>query len=340
LNSFVSAEEFHIKKILQDKRVRFIIEGAVNKSRDQVKILVRLTDLDENKQLWAERYTETLTADNLIEVQERIAKEVSGIVGSEYGIILHKISMDAQRIRPQKLDTYRAILKFYYFQAHHTGESATEAFQALTQALDQDPNSGVATALLATMHGNRYMLGKLAERAIKIDPHSLTVNVALAFKHFVYNEKERFFGIAEKCLTMNPVTSLRLGALAFHMSLFGDGERGYKILHQLMQTHIGYPSYFHGSTTLYFYREKEYKRALVEANKYMIPAIFWGPMLRAAVLGQLERKNEASAEIALLMKLKPDFEQKASYLISRYVKEKDLLEHVLEGLQKTGMKLK
>ena len=67
-----------------------------------------------------------------------------------------------------------------------------------------------------------------------------------------------------------------------------------ELLDKLMHQNIGYPLYFHGATTLYYYRKNEYKMALEEANKYIVRTLFWAPMLRAAVMGQLNLKAEQS----------------------------------------------
>lgn len=62
-------------------------------------------------------------------------------------------------------------------------------------------------------------------------------------------------------------------------------------------------------------------------------------MLRIAVLGQMERKDHADQSIALLYHLKPDFSAKAQFLISRYVKEEGLADHVIQGLNKAGLEI-
>ena len=333
------------------KGIRFVIAGSVNQNNDEVRILVKLTDVNEGRQIWAERYHQSLSAQNLNQVQETIAKEVAGILGSEYGIILNKLLLDSQRIKPQQLDTYISVLRFYNFQLYQTPETAIQAFNALDRAIEKEPDSGIATAMLSMMHGNRYMLdlpdadksyiqlGILSEHALKLDPNSMIVRVAHAFKCFTYNEREPFFATIEKCLAMKPNNSARLGALAFHMSLYGDWERGKKILDNLMHTNIGFPLYFHGATSLYYYRIEQYDKALKEANKYIVPSVFWGPMLQVAVLGQMNKPELAREHIIRIKQLKPDFEKKAGYLISRYVKEDSLVEHIMDGLRKAEMVL-
>ena len=106
-----------------------------------------------------------------------------------------------------------------------------------------------------------------------------------------------------------------------------------------MQANISYPLYLYGATALYYYRKKQYRKALAEANKYNIPSLFWGPLLRAAILGQLGRKKEARENLDDLYQLKPDFNKKAEYLISRFVKEPAVVKHLIKGLTNAGMSI-
>ena len=106
-----------------------------------------------------------------------------------------------------------------------------------------------------------------------------------------------------------------------------------------MSRNISYPHWYHGTTTLYYYRKYEYELAYNEAIQYDLPGLFWGPMLRAACLGQLKRQVEAEQQISHLLKFKPDFQEKSRMLIQRYVKEEELVEHIIEGLQKAGLQI-
>ena len=339
-------------KLLRNLGVRFVIEGNVNLDTDRVKILVKLSDIFRKKQIWAERYIKDLSITNLVELQEDIAHEIAAELGSEYGVILQQLTAESNRVKPKVLDTYHAILKFYYFEAHQTPDAAAEAISALEEAIVSDPKSGIATAMLASMYGTHYMLdmpnadmayekmGILAEKAADLDPNSLAVRIIFCYKCLAYNEKERFFKEAEKCLEMQPNSRMRLGTLGFHLSLYGDWERGKSILDQVMAEKVQFPRYYFGATTLYHYRLREFEQALVEANQYEMPSLFWGPMLRAAVLGQLGRTDEAKVHIDHLKQLKPDFEEKAFYLISRFVKEDELVDQIIDGLRKAGLTIR
>jgi len=339
-------------KCILNKGIRFIVEGGVNAGDKQVKVLIRLTDLSNHLQIWAKRYIVDYNSKDLIDIQGNIAQEVASVLGSEYGIIMHRLSLEANQIKPKKTDTYFAILKFHYFQAVHTPEAAFEAFTALEKAITIEPDSGMATALLSGMYFNRYMLdageadkayqrmNELAERAVDLDANSLTIKIVCVMKHFANNDKGRFFNEVETCLKKDLNNSYRLGALGMYLSFYGEWERGKSILDQVMRSNIKYPLFLLGPTMLYYYRKKAYKKSLLEAEKYLIPSLFWGPMLRVAALGQLNRMDDAKPNIVNLLQLKPEFESKARYLISRFVKEDELVEHLLEGLRKAGLQVK
>lgn len=337
---------------LLEKGIRFTISGVIQGDSERINVLVELRDLFEGRQIWCERYAKEMLAEHFIEIQENVAREISGKLGSEYGIILQRLTLDARRHKPRKLGTYTAVLRYYNSLVHHTPETVADAFDALKRAVENDPRSGIALCCLGALYGQAYALdyqdveksyaalGDYAERAYLLDPNNLLVLVVLSFKCFIYDEKERFFQLTDRALSMKPKGTLRKGSLGFHMSLYGDWERGKRILDSVMQGNMEYPRYLHGATTIYHYRKKAYEKALIESKMYQIPGFFWGPLLRAAVLGQLNRPEEAGAELGHLKQMKPDFEKKARYLISRYVKEEPMIEHILEGLQKGGLQIR
>ena len=337
---------------LLEKGIRFTVGGAIHGDRERINVLVDLRDMHEGKQIWCERYTKQIDAENLIEIQEQIAGEISGRLGNEYGFLLRRLTQDSLRQKPQKMSTYTAVLKYYNYLVDTSPETAARAFEALNHAVKNDPDSGIALSCLGALHGNMYALdfrgadhsysaiGELAEKGYQLDPYNLFVQLVLGFKCFLYNEKDRYFQLANQILKKNPKSTLRLGAVGFHLSLYGDWERGKRILDSVMHGNLEYPKYFHGATTLYYYRDRAYEEALRESIMYHVPGFFWAPMLRAALLGQLSRKNEAQKELEHLKEMKPDFDRKARYLISRFVKEESLLDHIVEGLQKAGLTIK
>jgi hypothetical protein len=86
-------------------------------------------------------------------------------------------------------------------------------------------------------------------------------------------------------------------------------------------------------------RQEEYERAHLETQCLRRPSIFWDPLAKAATLGLLGRYEEGKQFVKSLLKLKPDFPSRGRILIKHYIKFDDIVERVIEGLQKVGLKI-
>ena len=339
-------------ELLRSIGAKYLLDGSVRKDKFNVKISIKLVDVHTREQLWCEQFKRNLTTKNLISIQEDIAHEAIIVIANEYGIIPQKIKNDSRNKTPAELETYEAILRYYYYQTQHTPETISAAFKALEEAIVKEPENGVVTAMLASIYGNRYMLDlsnsadamdkmvELSKKAIKFDPNNQLVRIVYAWSYFVLEDKDRFLSEINNALVLKPRSPFRIGAIGFFLSLYGEWDRGKALLDKAMSQSIGFPAWYFGATSLYYYRLNEYEKAYEQALKYDVPGIFWGPLLRAAALGKLGRKSDARKDIHEIFTLKPEFEKKARYLIRRYVKEEKLVDHIIEGLKKAGVSIK
>ena len=149
-----------------------------------------------------------------------------------------------------------------------------------------------------------------------------------------------FYDMCDEASPWIPNTPIRLGAFAMYLCLYGEWVKGKELMDRIFKNNLDIPKWLYGITCLYFYKDEEYKQALIEANKYQMPLFYWGPLLRAATLGQLGRKKAALSNIEELLEIRPDFEERGRYLLSRFIKEDSLVELVIEGLKKGGLQMK
>jgi eukaryotic-like serine/threonine-protein kinase len=62
------------RRIAQEFRVRYVLEGSVRKSGSNLRITARLIDAASDTQLWADKFTGTL--DDVFDLQERVSREI------------------------------------------------------------------------------------------------------------------------------------------------------------------------------------------------------------------------------------------------------------------------
>ena len=117
----------------------------------------------------------------------------------------------------------------------------------------------------------------------------------------------------------------------------GDWERAMEMMAKAMHLNPLHPAWYYLVPFMNEYRRGEYGRALIEAHNFSTPGLFWDPLIRAAVLGQLEHKSEAKKAVDELLKLVPDFNVRGPSLIRRLAYLDEHVDMLVAGLCKAGL---
>jgi adenylate cyclase len=276
---------------------------------------------------------------------------VAGKIGDLFGVISWRMSRESLKKPPGSLSTYDAFLRYFHFLLSLTPESLTAAFKALEDAVAEEPENGLAWSLLAHLHANNFALeyfqadtsietaAAMARKGVALDPGSQLAHLILAFVFFLQNERDAFFREAEIAFALNPNNPASISWVGWARALYGDWEPGLAHLAKGMQLNPHCPGWYYAAPYFDYFRQGKYPEALEAARQFNTPQLFWDPLLLAAALGQMGREREARAEVDRLLALKPDFPIHGSVLIGLYAKTPSLIEAVLDGLRKAGLKI-
>jgi len=344
-------EKFDARQVGRDLNIRFLLEGSIRKEGRLIKITVRVVDTLNGLQVWGEQYQRMLRPDRLIALQEEIAQNVAAKIGSEYGIIPRSLSAESRKKPPESLETYEAFLHFYYHVNVLTPETFEETIRVLEQAATREPKCGLAWSMLAHLYCMNYTLQLsplktplekalvFAKKGVSLDSQNQQVRAAMAYLHFRFDERDLFLLETEKAMALNPNSPFYIGYLGWLLALSGEWDRGLAIMGKGTELNPYYPGWFRMAPYCNFYRQGRYMEALQEAQQFQMPQLFWDPLLRAAALGRLGREREAAQALAELLSLKPDFSTNGPFLIGCYVKSKDLVNALLDGLRLAGLQI-
>lgn len=155
--------------------------------------------------------------------------------------------------------------------------------------------------------------------------------------YFHRGDKALFLKHVEQTIALNPNSPYIVGVAGWHMTLFGEWDRGLELLKKGIKFNPYHPSWFHLAPFMDYYNRGDYVNALSEAMKFNYPELFWDPVMRTASLAQLGKPKEATAAVGQLLKLEPDFAKRGRWFINRYVKVDALIDKVIEGLRKPGL---
>ena len=166
-------------QIGQELGVATILEGGVQRAGDRVRINVQLIEAATDKHLWAETYDRQLTVENIFQIQEEIARAVTGSLR----VTLTPEEHDRLAKLPTgSLEAYRLYQLGYKANSKGTAESNERAIGYLEEAIRADPDYAQAYAELASAYVFQHYVGgrnrqealkqarPLAERAIQLDP--------------------------------------------------------------------------------------------------------------------------------------------------------------------------
>ena len=165
--------------------VRYLLEGTVRKSGDQVRINVHLIDSTTGFQVWADDFTGQMK--DVFSLQEQTALKIAQALNLNLSPQETKAIQQRYTQNPQAYEAYLAGKGLLEVETPERFEAARKNFE---QALRFDPNYAPALAGLAHVEGLYYRdlatdpsrlqkAEEYARRAIAIDPNLPEAHVAL-----------------------------------------------------------------------------------------------------------------------------------------------------------------
>lgn len=329
---------------------RFILQGTVRRDEVELKLVVHLTDTVAGRQLWGESYKVPLEASRLIAVQEELARDLMAAIADEYGVISRRLAWESRDKPPTELSSYEALLRYHYYLLVMTSEAGEDAFRALHEATQREPDYGPAWAAFATLHVHVWLFDRpgpedplaialeYARRGAALAPDSQLARTILAYLHLLTHEMDLFREEAEVALALNPGSPSYAGTLGYLFAVAGDYDRAETLLGQAFESGLRQPTWLHHGLYLVHFAQGKYDQALLESQRGFPPVAFWDLVLRAAALGKLGRVEEAEEAMDEVRRVRPDFEERSVELLSRTPIRPDLREEVLDGLRVAGLR--
>ncbi|MDH4055363.1 MAG: hypothetical protein OEW73_07385 [Gammaproteobacteria bacterium] len=215
-----------IPDIGRELGVATVMEGAVQRAGNRVRINVQLIDVATDNHLWAEIYDRDLTADNIFDIQSEITKAIAGALNS-----VLSVSDEAELAkRPTKnLAAYDAFVAGKLQATLYVTGSAPllESIRHFNDAIENDPEFGEAYAARAyseiAVHWYTAEEGdwvaaadQSLRRAEKLAPDAIETHMARGYYHYWgrldYVAADAEFDLA---LEMSPNYPLAIAGKAF-----------------------------------------------------------------------------------------------------------------------------
>lgn len=326
--------------------VSHILDGGVRRNEGHVRVSVRLADIVNNRQVWAQKFDRRL--DNMFVIQDEITYEIV-------------TAMDVALVSGEPARTIRNALKIpaaiesYYRGWGALFSSAPEdillAQQNFEETIHLEPNSSIGYALAALAYLQRasqvedkdasYQLDRavnLAEQALQLKDDTGLADLVLANIYLRKNRHEEALSAAERTVLARPSCDAAFTAKAEVLNYLGRPAEAIGLAQFAMRLAPVYPSYYPAVLSAAYYGCSRFEEALeaakisFEADPNNINAL----LLIVAANGALGRSKQAQEAAHEVLTLKPDFTID-TFAINHPYKERSRLENMILQLQRAGL---
>ncbi|HET8699823.1 MAG TPA: hypothetical protein VFO94_20240, partial [Gammaproteobacteria bacterium] len=304
---------------------RYVLTGTVRNTSGRVRISARLVHAASGAQLWTAAYDEDASVATLVEIQEKIAREVVETVAVPYGPIYEQELARATRKPAEHLDTYDCLLKYYAYRRTIDPALHGETLTCFRSAVAREPGFADAWAGLALLYVDEHAFnyppqgsaadalakaGEAARKALDIDGENYLANLALARVRFFGGDLDGFARSANRVLALHSNDAEVLAMLGTLFEISGSPARAAPLIEKAVALSPRPPSVYHVAEAIADLRAARADDALEAALKVDAPNWFIAPLLVAASAGLAGRIDVAQRAAARLLELYPAFPQR------------------------------
>ena len=330
----------NVPEFCRQMRAAYVVQGNVRRAAGRVRITVQLIDGASCVQLWGDRYDREMG--DIFDLQDELTRRIAATLG----VKLQDISLERAMAKgPPALDAYDCVLRARRYTSALSAEMHAEARDLLEKAVELDPLSSDAHALLANVYLAEYRfemnprpdpIGRALTHALcatQLDPRNAYARCWLAIVHFFRGENEKFETESQLALRLNPNDPETLADIGHYLAFMGEFERGVELSRRAQELNPLHPGWYHFSFARHDYSRKAYEGTIRSVEKIGLPHFYWTHLLNAAAKGQLGRPDSGKA-LSRLLEIKPNFS--ANLELRKWNASREDGAHIMEGLRKAG----
>ena len=337
-----------VQEVSREMGVRYVLEGSVRRTDNQIRITAQLIDATTDHHLWAERYDRPLK--DIFAVQDEIVQQIVTTLNLQLTLMERGVSV---RKQTNNLEAYDAFLRGTeaYWHAYFEMKKAElpQARQMFEKAIELDPQYAQAYAGLGWTYWLEWFGGsnpQTLERAGELAQKALTLDETLPAAHSllgtVYLWKKQFdqaITEAKRVVALDSNNANGYVQLGGFFSLAGRAEEAISLIEKAMRLNPRYPPVYVQTLSTAYRMAGRYEEALVPGKKAAALLPNWLPAHAnlAFIYSELGRLEEARAEVEEMRRFNPNvslelFKQTLPY------KDPAVVERHVEALRKAGLK--
>jgi adenylate cyclase len=348
-SSFIyKGKSVDVKQVGREMGVRYVVEGSVRREGNRLRITVQLIDTTSLQHLFSERYEREMK--DIFVIQDEITMKVlTAMQVSLYG----SGTPSSPEKGTKNIDAYVKILEADVHKEIMNRASQAQARRLAEEATVLDPEYARAYSALAGVIGNEVLLGvyeenrpealkramELAQKAVQIDDSSSNAHSVLGYITLLNRDYDKAIAETERAVALAPNSVAAQYRLGYCLYSAGRTEEAIPILKKAVALSPIPPARALSHLCIASRKARRYEEAVAVCRQLLQrePNHVLAHLTLAATFVEMERMEEAQAEIIEVLRIDPKYTVK---LVPRAFPWKDQseIDRLIDSLRKAGLK--
>lgn len=317
------------------------LSGQVQEASGTLRIVLQLTRNPTNEIVWSERYRVDPKTVDVFELQEEIARNCATSMADAYGALTEDANARFAGRRKEDAGVFEALLAFHAHMRTSRIESLREFSELARMALQDNPDSGLAHALVAMSAVEAVILdqGRLsdlvarvrihAEQAVALAPNCQEALFAAAVMSLLQGDRQRFDVLCNQAIRSNPNGALLTAMVGGWVAMIGELDRGASMVEHALSRNPMLPVWTRATLALVEIGRGEFEKASSLVCDLNVRDVTGEWIILAAAHGLAGQKVEALKASKRLSDLGVDVE---AYVASLPI-EPEIGKRLVEGVR-------
>lgn len=340
-----------LSKLGRELGVEYFLVGSVRRSTEQLRVTARLVENRSSQSLWSETFRGNLSTHDIFEIEDEIANKVTANLGLHDGVIA-KTRLRCPEGAVGDIDAYDSVTRFYqYMGAANPLGRQSQIRRELEATVELHPDFPSARAALSSVYLNGFLFnqpeeetrhdllelaGKAVHKAVAAAPdNSLALEVLFRYEFHCGNHAA-FMECVERAIQANPNDTNMLAYAGICLGFLGKLERALPLARKAIALNPNPPGWYHLPEYWNGLLSGDFETAFGFAKRYG-EITYWGPTIRAVLLGHMGRIEEAQREWEQVIAMNPNFLEEFEWDMKAWHVNEPLQQTSLAGLAKAGL---
>ena len=337
----------NIQKLGKELKVKYVLEGSIQKSGNQIRVTAQLIDTKTGNHLWAETYDRNIK--HIFDIQDDISLKIMKALQMK---LVGGTGMSPCARGTNNVGAYLKFVEAVHGSDMGTVEGLYLEKQMSQEAIDLDPSYGSSYSLLALafLQEVSFCLSKSPKqsvtKAFELAKKGLTVNNTCPFSRAVMGWVYMYMGQHDKGIEeINAAIAIDPNWADGYVHLANfvhDWNESIELIQKALRLNPLPPPWYFPILGRAYNRLGMYEQAIAAFKRSLqrAPDYYWSHLGLAISYVLLGREEDARLEVSEMLKINPSYSFACVGPVVNSFKDEAIRKRLIEGLKKAGLPYK